>query len=119
LNLSVEQVPPSLWSSLAAWVKSWVNCVVAIFFSERCDGSERFGVDNDGKRKDGNTQCECYIVRMALKVPQRHRQLNGDRVELVQDVAGGLLYERPGIAYMGLPFEGLWALAGALSDRKL
>jgi hypothetical protein len=52
-------------------------------------------------------------------VPQRHRQLNGDCVDLVQDVAGGLLYEHPGIAYIGLRFEGLWALAGALSDRKL
>jgi len=31
LNLSVEEVPPSLWSSLPAWVRSWVNWVDDIF----------------------------------------------------------------------------------------
>jgi hypothetical protein len=31
-------------------------------------------------------------------VSQRHRQLNGDSMDLCQNVVDGLLYESPGIA---------------------
>jgi len=53
LNLSVEEVPPSLWSSLPAWVRSWVNWVDDIF-RESLSGmivAEDPGGEYDGKRK--------------------------------------------------------------------
>jgi hypothetical protein len=86
LNLSVEEVPPTLWSSLPAWLKSSVNCVVDIFGFQQCGRIERSGagVNDDRKGKDRTTKSPLFFTCMRMVwVSQRHRQLNGDSMDLV------------------------------------
>jgi hypothetical protein len=54
----------------------------------------------DGKRKVETIKtCPLSLTCMRMVwVSQRHRQLNGDSMDLCQNVVDGLLYESPGIA---------------------
>jgi hypothetical protein len=87
LNLSVEEVPPTLWSSLQAWLKSSVNCVVDIFGFSSVDVSK--GLDLElmmiakGKIESPRAHSPLTCMRMVW-VSQRHRQLNDHSMDLEQ-----------------------------------